>query len=163
MRFFAYITTFLCFQGEPSGFISKVSILGGLSRRVEVRGSPDTKNKAKRAKEARHGHVWSRTVARPTTGRTQPPRDVARPGRAVWHDRATWHDRAKVAAAGLKSFAIIFFRGHLSIRHFSLAFPLVLGFRERLERVPKNLRLGIEFMLLDCKLWRFDDCSTFKH
>jgi len=36
---FAYITTFLCFQGEPSVFISKVSILGGLRRRVEVRGS----------------------------------------------------------------------------------------------------------------------------
>jgi len=43
------------------------------------------------------------------------------------------------------------------------SFPLVLGFRERLERVQKNLRLGFEFMLLDCKLWRFDDCSTFKH
>jgi len=36
---FAYIMTFLCFQGEPSGFISKDRILGGLSIRVEVRGS----------------------------------------------------------------------------------------------------------------------------
>ena len=38
---FAYIMTFLYFQGEPSGFISKDSILGGLRRRVEVRGSPE--------------------------------------------------------------------------------------------------------------------------
>jgi len=37
---FAYSTTFPCFQGEHSGFISKDSILGGLRRRVEVRGSP---------------------------------------------------------------------------------------------------------------------------
>ena len=67
---------------------------------------------------------------------TRPARDVAWPGRALWHDRATWHGRVMVAAAGLKSFAIIFL-GHLSIPHFSFAFPLVLGFRERLERVQK--------------------------
>ena len=38
---FAYIATFLCFQEEPSRFTSKDSILGGLRRRVEVRGSPE--------------------------------------------------------------------------------------------------------------------------
>jgi len=37
---FAYITTYLCFQEEPSGFISKDSILEGLRRGIEVRGSP---------------------------------------------------------------------------------------------------------------------------
>ena len=37
---FAYIMTFLRFQGETSGFTSKNSILGGLRRKVEVRGRP---------------------------------------------------------------------------------------------------------------------------
>jgi len=32
--------TYLCFQGEPSGLISKDSILGEFRRSVEVRGSP---------------------------------------------------------------------------------------------------------------------------
>jgi len=54
---FAYITIFLCFQGEPSGFISKVSILGRLRRRVEVRGSAghQEQGKARETGEARTG------------------------------------------------------------------------------------------------------------
>jgi len=37
---FAYIMNFLRFQGEPSGFTRKNSILGGLRRKLEIRGSP---------------------------------------------------------------------------------------------------------------------------
>ena len=50
---FASISTFLCFQGEPSGFISKDSILRGLRRRVEVRGSLGHQEQGKTRKQAK--------------------------------------------------------------------------------------------------------------
>jgi len=54
---FAYIMTFLCFQGEPSGFINKDRILGGLSIRVEVRESSGNKEQGKARKRAKHGRA----------------------------------------------------------------------------------------------------------
>jgi len=80
---------------------------------------------------------------------------VARPGRAGWHDRLPRHGQAVLpttampggAARGLKLFCDDFVRGLL---FFLLS--LLLGFRERIERVRKTLDLAFEFMLLDCKL-----------
>jgi len=54
---FAYIMSFLCFQGEPSGFISKDRILGGLSIRVEVRESSWHQEQDKARKRAKHGRA----------------------------------------------------------------------------------------------------------
>ena len=125
---------------------------GEEQRFEEARG---IKNKAKRANGRRQGRASSRTAVRRNTTHDQPASNLARAGHA-W-----WHDRAMCAPPGINLFRDSFF-GHLSFRFFP-CFSSCLGFRERLETVQKNLRLGFEFMLLDCKLWRFDDCSTFKH
>jgi len=54
-----------------------------------------------------------------------------------------------MGAARDKLLFVIFLREDLSFRIFFFSFLLFLGFRERLERVLKNLDLGFEFMLLD--------------
>jgi len=110
--------TFLCFQGEPSASISKVSILGGLRRRVEVRGSPGHQEQGKTRKRGNARACMKPHGRAPKTGTTQPARDVARPG------RDGWPGRAKVAVVGLKSLAIIFFGASFPFGVFPLLFLL---------------------------------------
>ena len=86
--------TFLCFQGEPSGFTSKNSILGGFRRKVEVRGSLGHKKQGNTRKRAKHGRAPRPHGRAPRTRHDQPARQLARAGRAWWHDRATWHGLA---------------------------------------------------------------------
>ena len=130
---FAYIMTFLRFQGEPSDFTSKYGILGGSWRRVEVRGSPKHQEQAgalkignarpcaKRTKSA--GHQRSGTAVPPRTGGRAPH---ARPcmGRCRAHK---W------------LFAISFGDTFFHSAFFFLVFPLAFRVRERLERVLKHL------------------------
>ena len=102
LRDFSYIMTFLRFQGEPSGFTSKDRILGGLRRRVEVQGSQELQNKQGEARKRAKARTGVKAHVRaPTTQHARPANNVARPGRAWWHDRATWHGRAKCAAPGV--------------------------------------------------------------
>ena len=63
-----------------------------------------------------------------------------------------WHGRAKVAAAGLKSFAIIFFGASFHSLFF-LVFPLAFKiFREGLERVQTlRFSLNLCFWIEDCE------------
>jgi len=91
---FAYIMTFLCFQGEPSGFTSKNSILGGLRRKVEVRGSLGHQEQGNAWKRAKHGRASRPHGRAPRTRHDQPARHLARAGRAWWHDRATCYSLA---------------------------------------------------------------------
>ena len=63
--------------------------------------------------------------------------NMARPGRAGWHDCATWHGRARCAAAGFVRFAI-----------FGCGFPSLLGtarstFLRAYFRVELGLSLGL--------------------
>ena len=140
---FAYIMTFLRFQGEPSGFTSKNSILGGLRRKVEVRGRPghQEQGRTRETEDTRpcikaHGRAPGEHLT-PTNqkGGTATPCLVARPCAPRTAVRG-------VAPAGL-CFAIRFFFGAFFHSAFFLAFALVFRVRERLERVLKTLRLRL--------------------
>uniref|UniRef100_A0A7C8YQJ6 Uncharacterized protein n=1 Tax=Opuntia streptacantha TaxID=393608 RepID=A0A7C8YQJ6_OPUST len=104
-------------EEEPSGFISKDSILGGLRRRVEVQGSPGHQEQGNTRK------VDQGTAVHPQTSTTSRPEK--------------WHGRAMVVQPGLCCFAIFCFGRVFHSAPF-LFFPLALGLRERLERVLKT-------------------------
>ena len=138
---FTYITTFLCLQGEPSGFISKDSILGRLRRRVEVRGRPrhQEQGNTRRTGEARASDRCARpctpgkiTQAGQRTGTTKPcqatrPCCLARSGRVGWHFRAMVHGHASGGAPLVMLFRDFFVSGAFHSTLF-LFFPLALGF-----------------------------------
>ena len=69
--------------------------------------------------------------------------------RAGWHGRAMVHGRASGGAPRVKFVSRFVFRRPFIPHFVSFSFLLFLGFRERLDRVFKNLDLGFEFMLLD--------------
>jgi len=163
---FAYGTTFLCFQEKPSGFVRKGSISGDSGERVEVWGSPEHQREQSEGKRGNARACIKEHDRAPQSSTTKPARKVARPGRAEWHNHATVHDQAVLPGtvvpggddAGISCFAI-FFHGSF----FSIPLPLLLGFRERLERVFKTLDLAFQFTLLVGNLWRFEVCFKFKH
>jgi len=60
-----------------------------ISRKIRDLRKPKVQNKAKRGKNASgkkrvHGRA-------PISGTARPASDLARPGRAMWHDCARWH------------------------------------------------------------------------
>jgi len=96
--------TYLYFQGEPSDFISKDSILGEFRRSVEVRGSSGHQEQENTRKigEGTDGHEG----ARPCT------RTPARPANQKSGTAVPW-----VVRPGLNRFVIFFFE-ELFIPHF---------------------------------------------
>ena len=143
---FAYIMTFLRFQGEPSGFTSKNSILGGLRRKVEVRGRPghQEQGRTRETGDVRpcikaHGRApKEKNNAGHQRSGTATPCLVARPCHHARVAVRPTHGRAWGGAARLNRFLRFFF-GTLSFRLFFLVFPLCSRVRERLERVLKTL------------------------
>ena len=120
MRFCSYYE-FSALSGKTFGFHKQNSILGGLRRKIEVRGNPGHQEQGYARKRAKHGRA-SRPHGRAPEHQARPAGQqlgtgwpclvarlchVARSGRAKWHGRATWWP------AAVKSFAILFFRGCL--------------------------------------------------
>ena len=134
--------TYLYFQGEPSGFISKDSILGEFRRSVEVRGSPGHPEQGNKCKTGKARPCIKAHGRAPKSHQHRPARKVARPGRVGWHDRAPRHGQVVLlgtavpdgAARGLKLFRDDFVR---QLLFFLLS--VLLRFRERLKRVMKTL------------------------
>ena len=125
---FAYITTYLCFQEELSGFISTDSISEGLRRRIEVRGSLGHQEQGNTHK----------TGARPcTNGAARPSWPEKWHSRAGWHDRATVHGRAKGGDAGISCFRD-FFNGSFSFRTFSFLSSCFRVLERGFERVLRT-------------------------
>jgi len=134
---FAYIMTFLRFQGELSDFTSKFGILGGSRRKVEVRGSPRHQEQAGALKIGNARPCIKAHGRAPKSPQSSATRETARPHRAWWHDRATTHGwpcapRTTVRGVVPRDFIFRdpFFSGHLFIPFFFLIFALVLGFLE---------------------------------
>jgi len=126
--------TFLCFQGKPSSFTSKDSILGGLRRRAEVRGSPGIKNKAQGA----------RSCART-------PRTTSRP--AIWHGLAVPGGTTVPCGRCPGLICSQFFSfGDLSIPQIFPCFSSCFRVLERGLRESSNFRLGFEFMFFGLKI-----------
>ena len=144
---FAYIITFLCFQGEPSDFISKFSILGGLKRRIEVRGSPGHQEQGKLRKRAKARTGVKAQGRAPTTQLDQAGQQR---GTAV----------PLVMRQGL-CVSQFFVFGRFFHSAFFLAFFSSFRVLERGWRESQNLDLGFEFMLWIGDLSRFNNCSTF--
>jgi len=139
---FAYITTFLCFQGETSGFISKDSILGGLRRRVEVRGSPEHQKQGEARKWAKARTGVKAHVRAPMTQHDQ----AGQPCGMAWPCWVAWP--CHVEALRELNFLRDFFLGAFH----SACFPFFSScFRvwESDLRESSNLELGLEFMFLD--------------
>jgi len=107
--------------------------LGGLKRRIEVRGSPGHQEQGKTRKRAKARTGVKAHGRAPTTQLDQAgqqcgtawPCWVARPCHIAQPGRATWHDRATGSAAGAMCFAIFCFRGSFSFSNFSLLFLLL--------------------------------------
>ena len=78
---------------------SKVS-----SRKIRGSTKPRASKRTTRAKQAKT-RKGNRTHGRaPRTQHDRPAREVARPGRAGWHDRASWHGRARPGRCGAGRF-----------------------------------------------------------
>ena len=139
---FAYITNFLCFQREPSGFISKDSILEGLRRRVEVRGSPghQEQDNTRKADQGTAVHPQTSTTSRPEK----------------------WHDRAMGGATWVMLFRDFLFRESFSFRTFSFLSSCFRIKRETWES-PQNLDLAFQFMLLDWQIIKIQQLFYLQH
>ena len=145
MRFYSYYE-FSALSGRTFEFHKQNSILGGLRRKVEVRGSPghqETRQCAKTGNTRPCFKTHGRAHKKPQAPAT---REVARPHRAWWHGRATTHGwpchHARVAVrpthgrawggAARLSGSSRFFRGACFIPPFFLVFPRAFRvFRER--------------------------------
>ena len=144
---FAYITTFLCFQGEPSGFISKDSILGGLRRIIEVRGNLGTKNKAERTKQE-----GARPCAQEPPASATQKNGTATPCHCARVAVRPTHGHAWGCAPQIKFFSRFFFGGIFHSAFF-FAFPLTFRVWERGLRESSNLDLALNlcFWIEDCE------------
>jgi len=104
---------FSVLSGKPSGFTSKDSILGGLRRRAEVRGSSGHQDQGKTSKQAK---------AR--TGIKAHGRAPEHHARLAGQQLGTGWPCHVCTARKLTCFAILFF-GHLSFRVFLFVFLLL--------------------------------------
>jgi len=129
---FAYIMTFLCFQGEPSGFIGKHRISGGLRRRLEVQGSPGHQEQGNKRKTGK-----ARPCAQEQQSSATQENGMATPclvARSCHHARVAvgpTHGRASGGAGAVKLFLRFFFSGDMLHSGFSWLFPLALGLERR--------------------------------
>ena len=135
MRFCLYMT-YPYFQGEPSGFISKGSILGEFRRSIDVRGSPGHQgqgnthktSKARACNKARHDRASSEIELATQKSGMATPCLVARPCHHAQVAVRPTHGRAWGCVARLNSFRDGSSGHSFSRRFFFLAFPLALGF-----------------------------------
>ena len=144
---FAYIMTFQCFQGEHSGFISKAGILGGLRRRVEVRGYSRYQEQGETRKRAKT-RMGVKAHDRAPTHQARPagqqygtgwPCHLARP--------------CQVGRPQVLLFRNFFCSGHLSFRVFFLCFSSGFRVLERCLRESSNFRLALNscFWIANCE------------
>ena len=160
---FAYNTTYLCFQGELLGFISKDSILGEFRRSVEVRGSPghQEQDNTRKIGEGTDGHECARPCTR------TPARLAGQKSGTTWLcwvARPCHWARSGRASGGGGGFKSVFVLSRELFHSTFFSFlSSCLRVLERGLRESSKLRFILWICAFGLEIVKIKSYSTFKH